>query len=626
MVRRVRSFNDKAVYNVRRSMSPDGGGINGSRHSIASQELYTINSVNPVSDEEGSPPPVPPKAPTRRPRSIGVDTVDACHVDPDYSVIKDDVNTQRTSPTQLNKVAGSTVDKQLDDLLRDIEVDNIMKQRRKTMEGTRIKTISPYAETPMRKTVTLGSRNRTSMEDFEKRKKEYLDLYGERQASDYLEPVPSTKIQEKRSSIPVSSYELGRVSDISLSSKRHSLSGDFPSLIKHLDKEKPHHDYHTIPDKPPQHSHTSSTDSTHSSIGLSSDTSKRGWMRSQSGSDDPPSPPLPPRPSYLTQPPTSPTRMMHHLGKKGDEITPYATVRNIILPPDDSPAPPLPPRSPNKRDKIQPHNHHAGHQHRCPKCNGMKLSNKLPEHHHHHMHRLPPSPPSNGDQALGDLHKKTQTQLNGLSIPVGQTHTQTKSQSPPPYLQLEEKESKPEKVSYGSEIDSALALLDSCVEDLKIFEEDLPEQVGSPQYGKGIHTDLDEAIQRIKGVENDLFQAKHDAIHRSASVSVSHNRHNNPIKHTQRSMTIKPMSPSMSRQTKTVTTPPSPAPPIPPRSRVSLGSSRITSQNSSPSLFTPLELTDSAKSHKPLHRYHSNSSYIHGGSSQTVFIHHLKDN
>ena len=91
VIRRAKSFSEKATTDVRLSPDPKLS-LAESRLSVASQESYTINAINPGSDEEfrNSPPPIPPRAP-RRPRSLGTDTVDTAHPDPDYSYIKDDI-------------------------------------------------------------------------------------------------------------------------------------------------------------------------------------------------------------------------------------------------------------------------------------------------------------------------------------------------------------------------------------------------------------------------------------------------------------------------------------------------------------------------------------------------------
>ena len=526
--------------------------------------------MSQTKDGEGSPPPIPPRAP-RRPRSIGLDQID--HIEPDYSYIKDDIS---GNPRKNNT---NETDQQLDDLLRDIEEENRNKKRRQTYSHNN-HIISPYAETAaMRKTMTLKSQNTSKVtEDLEKRRKEFLDIYGSRQASDYLEPVPSKTVQEKRSSNP-SQYKdwCGTNGGVN---KRYSSTSEYSSasssFLQSISSSSSH-DYHTIPDKPtPQHGHTSSMDSTHTDSTTIASDRKSNWGRTLSGSDDPPSPPLPPRPSYLTQiPPSSPTKLQS--SKKGD-ISPYAVTRGIVMPTltDTTHAPPLPPRSPNKhyRDRVsQPLP--VSHNNRCHKCNGVKVPRSSTTRQ---PHRLPPSPP---------LDKEKQI-TNGSSEIL-------------PLLKPRPKSDTPNSIyGYGSEIDSALALLDDCVRGLNILDVDISNNQADTLQKATIQTDIDKAIKCAKEVRSDLSQVP---IKRAATLYYS----NTYI----------------------------PRPPLPPRSQVSLvhGGTQTTPTRQFPmSSSTTLSSGNIQNGGRilndhrlPLTRYHS-SLLPNEMSSNTVRAHDIRYN
>ena len=609
-VRRTQSFSEKSNYNIRTSPEPP---IAGSCLSVSSQESYTINARNPGSDEErrNSPPPIPPRAP-RRPRSLGMDTVDT-HIDPDYSYIKDEVTSEdilTTKEAKVDQLPSSQVDQELNDLLRDIEEDNLRKKRRQTMEPSIIRRISPYSETSA-KSKTLNSMTRG--QTFEKKKQEFFDIYGEnRQASDYLEPVPSKKALEleKRASNPPILNGLGEHDEMLHQTKRHSTSGDFSSMRSSvLTGQTSHHDYSTIPDTvqpKPQHHHTVSTDSTQSAPELPPRMIRRP---SQTGLDDPPSPPR--RSGYV---PTSPNKFTSrhfslNASVKSDDISPYAT-RNFLLdpkgsvsPPREASPPPLPPRSPNKRERTSlPVTQYVN---RCPRCNGMKSKAHLVKTcslgDHHHPHVYP-----HGDRAsLSDSYQSSQSESALFSqISSTSSHssiassdppsslTRSDPSSPPPYLQLEE-----ESTFNGGnkkELESALQILDDCVRDLEVLEIDLPET----KRKSDIHTDLDVALQQAQQVQNDLLLAKskktdNAPVQRTASVTAV-------VNSGKRNMSVL-QSPSHTNI----------APAIPPRSRASL-----TTQMSNPML----QSESPPHSHAPLHRHNSQVN-----TSNTVFIHHIKE-
>ncbi len=583
VVRRAKSFTDKSSFAIRRSLSPEVG-FKGSVHSVASQESYAINRPLSQTKKEGecSPPPVPPRAP-RRPRSIGLDYID--HKDPDYSYIKDDID--GATPKKKN---GNETDQQLDDLLRDIEEENRIKKRRATLSTPNNNAISPYAETgPTRKSKTLQNSSR-AVEDFEKKRKEFQDIYGRQEASDYLEPVPSKSVKEKRSSNPSQYKEWSTVNGIS-PPKRYSSSSEYSSnSFIHSISSSSSHDYHTIPDKlaAPQHSHTSSMDSTHNDTTKTSDR-KSNWGRTLSGSDDPPSPPLPPRPSYLTQiPPQSPTKLQS--SKKGD-ISPYATTRGIVLSSSDmtttttAPGPPLPPRSPNKhyRERVSSSSSHG----RCHKCNGVKLPKSSTSLHQ--PHRLPPSPPL-------DKERITNGSINILP------HLKPRPQSA-----IETENTMLPKYGYGNEIDSALALLDDCVRGLNILDVDMSnnkEIDTSPKSSSlSIQTDIDKAIKCAQEVGSDLSLVP---VKRTANVHYCNSTQNvyNPHVH------------------------------VPPRSQVSLvhGGTQTTPKRQYPMTSTALSSGNIQNGGRilndhrlPLTRYHS-SLLPSELSSNTVRAHDIRYN
>ena len=449
----------------------------GSVQSIGSQEAYAINRPHsPQTKDEGSPPPIPPRAP-RRPRS---DTIE--RLDPDYSYIKDDIDGHTTRNKSTSSNGNESLDQQLDDLLRDIEEENRVKKRRQTY--THNNHINPYAEIgPSRTAKTLRPKTTTTtttkaVEDFEKKRKEFLQLYGDRGASDYIEPVPS---KNKRSSSPAHYRDWTGVNGSM--TKRLSSSTEYSTSVSH-NIGSSSHDYHTIPDNPikPVHGHTSSMDSTHTeSVVISSDSV---WGRTQSSSDDPPSPPLPPRPSYLTQLPPTKQNYVSSTNRKGD-ISPYAIAKGLIVQSESSPAlaPPLPPRSPNKyqRERISIQSTNPANS-RCQKCNGVK-STRLSTVRQ--PHRLPPSPPLDDN---------------------GTTTYKPRPKSQPPIET--DKESMSAMYGYGSEIDSALAMLDDCVKGLTIDLDTANNTTTSPKSSNTSlqTTDIDQAIKCAREVGSELSQ------------------------------------------------------------------------------------------------------------------------
>lgn len=484
-------------------MSPDSSkNMAGSIHSIGSQESYAINRSSSQSrDDDKSPPPIPPRAP-RRPQSIGLETVN--QIDPDYHYIKDeDVVDGRPTTTRVSTQGDSeTVDQQLDDLLRDIVQENKIKQRKQ------MNVISPYAETT-RKANTINHQTRV-MEDIEKKKSSYFQIYGDKGASDYLDPVPSKNVSNSPS------REWARPNG--LVSKRHS-SGEFNNTLLMSAGEPPaatihdqsssssSHDYHTIPDKPvtPRHGHSSSMDSTYTeSSATVSSSDRRSWLRTHSGSDEPPSPPLPPRPSYLTRLPsntsTSSPKPSSHQPMKGD-ISPYAITKGMVGVTVDNGsstnAPPLPPRSPSKhqRERVLSHSHSGS---RCQKCNGVKVPSRSSSSVRHY-HRLPPSPPPDTTEALQSERSSTVSSLT-KPRPKSQPMMGGGDLSSPMY-------------GYGNEIDSALAMLDDCLTGLNIdvdtssFTTTTTESLDSSAKSTNmIGTDIDKAIKSIQELGTDLSQ------------------------------------------------------------------------------------------------------------------------
>lgn len=515
IVRRAKSFTDKSSFQIiRRSISPDSGRNIGSIQSIASQESYAINRSSSKSrDDDKSPPPIPPRAP-RRPQSIGFETVN--QIDPDYHYIRDEDVIDGSNRPNRNSTQGEsqgTLDQELDDLLRDIVQENKIKQRKQI--------ISPYAETT-RKANTLGPQTR-AIEDIEKKKHSYFEIYGDKGASDYLDPVPSKNIT-------TSSQSRDWHRSNGIISKRHS-SGEFNNTF-HLPGEVPpgsgsgsssSHDYHTIPDKPvPRHGYSSSMDSTHTESSVATSDKHNSWLQTHSGSDEPPSPPLPPRPSYLTRYPsngtpskppqltmqsTNPTHSLPSISssKKGD-ISPYATTKGIVGVTSDNsssnsqPAPPLPPRSPSKhqRERVLSHSTSGS---RCQKCNGVKVPSRSSSTVRQY-HRVPPSPPSD-----------TETQKEQVISP--QSKPRPKSQ---PMMGRGDKENLSSPMyGYGNEIDSALAMLDDCLTGLNIIEADTTTSLlttkttesslnTSPKSSTMIGTDIDKAIKSLQELGTDLSQ------------------------------------------------------------------------------------------------------------------------
>lgn len=245
----------------------------------------------------------------------------------------------------------------------------------------------------------------------------------------------------------------------------------------------------------------------------------------------------------------------------------------------------------------------------------------------------------------------------------------TSPSSPPPYLQVMEENRSPPFTSGAtpkvrSELDSALDVLSACVKDLETLESRVTNHNGTTR-GK-VATDLDLAIRQAKTVQSDLLLAmqdpkkpsekpisREDRLHRSATVSHrEYYMHSNGTQASKmRTMTL-PHSPSSSPQLhKRSSAFGFNAPPIPPRSVVSLTSTqeKPTSPNHS------LQHTDSTGSmygtkkpcspnhsihhiestaalcgnKKPVYRHSSHffprSDASTGNEGSTVFVHHIKD-
>jgi hypothetical protein len=446
-------------------------------------------------------------------------------IDPDYSYIKDDVDEKED------------LDKQLDDLMRDIEADNHRKTRRQTMgEATVTRRLLPHSDMPA-KSKTLVNSMRYS-DEMERKKKEFIDIYGvKEQASDYLEPIPSKKaIEYKRSSNPpLLSNGINERDD--LFHQRHST--DFSSLRLN-EKGASNHDYSIIPDRP-LHVHSTSIDSTHSAPDLPPRT-----RRSYNAIDDPPSP-------QLVQLP-SPTKLTKHYQSKTSEISPYATATNVsgIGAVRESSPPPLPPRSPNKtlRGTI------PSHTERCTKCNGVKANKRLNKtqsladahhmggaHHHHHYHDPSRNSISETSTVTSPFFSIGSSNIKdvraGSSTSLGKAYSDVFT---------------PEETSISSpgsdkeELESALQLLDDCVKGLELIETDLPISPNMIKKNKSFNGEISMALQQTQQVQNDLFNlTKGNQVQRSFSVTTQSPMKPQPVIQTtpKRSMTIHKSSPSI---------------------------------------------------------------------------------
>ena len=659
-------------------MSPDPLGVGGAnRLSVASQESYTINSVpQQGSDDEHrlSPPPVPPRAP-RRPRSLNADAIDSARLDPDYSYIKDD----HKQPTRLSVMDGRrsrdgsrhSVDKELDDLERDIDEDNYQRKRRVTMGHTAIyhhtnrKATSMY-EPDRSKTLAPSMRYSGS---FAHQKKDFIMP---KEASDYLEPVPSQRVQEQeraRKSPPG-----GRVGgDIDEVDALLQGLPEVPPVTRSLGpltiQKAKDHDYSIIPDKipsassiapPPVHFRTTSADSTQSAPELPPRLRKShgGGGGGMVLFDDPPSPP-----SRL-MPPVSPIRTASHqinLGGAGkvDEISPYATTRGLkidagltMLPSLEPSPPPLPPRSPVKYPRERTSMPSVGT--RCTTCNGVRpkqgvmktqsladsqtqmssYSAGLRGHTHSHAHEtdrgsLPDLCHNASDASLVGSQTSYASQSsdggcsnNSSRSGLGGFPTEDRSPTRPESLSSDgsTRQQTPNKETF----ESAIQQLDQVMKGLE-------EDIDSKTKKQGLHNDIDAALFNTQQIQSDLLQAKENrrtspvqkmGVNRSMSVAVSPTAAPvaPPTLTSRRSMTTFKSTPSMIGNERR-TSPPD----VPPRSLVSLnfpsngtgGLLTETTPTSSLRSRTPPNIaTATAINHVPMHRYEK---------SNTVFIYHMRD-
>ena len=473
------------------------------------------------------------------------------------------------------------------------------------------KTISQYNSESSSKWRTLGGMRYS--DEFDRKRQAYFDLYGERQASDYLEPVPSKKVMEfeKRSSNPPLFNGSINEKEHDTLSKRHSTSGDFMSMRTLTSK----HDYSTIPDTfppPPQHFHSASTDSTQSAPDVPPRV-RRPQNR------DPPSP-------ISHQIRSFPVRSSRGISTiKTDDISPYATATLSQPPPDftqeDSP-PPLPPRSPTKVHKVA--------NQRYSRCNGIKkeLTKTQSDHHHHHYrHQIAPSV---RDSSLPDLCKRD-SPLEETPF-LSQTSQSTEGSSDvTSSIQSKRNSCLTDKTSTSSppheELESAIQMLDDCVKGLEVFENDLPESpVKLATATRPFDTNLDIALQQTQKVQNDLLLARKEntlpnSLQRSLSVS--------QVKYTPPA-TIFPASSTNSRRVLTIhhstpsvdpslSLPTTIAPAVSQRSFASLHSKSSTT---TPSQKLDTKVTNHANS--PIHKYLSQNNAIND-QSNTVFAHHIKD-
>ena len=539
-MKRSSSLTERSVHSIsRRSTSPEMLSLN--RLSSLSQDSYSINIATNKqgSDEEELAPPVPPRAPRKH---LGISKEE-----PDYSYIRDDeVGQSETGGSQGGGYG--VVERQLDDLLRDILEDNSSKTKtqHKIIPNSRELQFIPRSK-------TIGHAGGVN---YLMKAKEFGDQHGGgKEADDYLEPVPS------KNPLPTVPMRRGN----------HAHSRSLPSAHYGLETSEQHH-------KPQSPSKRFSQEADQPRY-------KQSWPLNTT---KPPSPPLPPRPSHTTTTTTTTTDKTSPVLSSKDDISPYAQTSNFWIELGGRPksgtdstlsnptAPPIPPRSPIKPPRDRYHSassttssNSSLNNHRCRRCNGMKRSvgkttSLDPQHAKTHQ------ADSNGDiqrGSLPDLHHSSPIPENGLGqqrrqgdsgsssphssydtdvhtschavassrgdskhsyrrLSTGEplrAHTgepkPTSPTSPPPYLQVVENQV-PSTSGIGGDqaLDSTLEMLNSVVRDL--------EELQVPSKQRTRPTDLDVALKQIQQVHNDLTLAKQEPrmplnLHRSASVTKS---------------------------------------------------------------------------------------------------------
>lgn len=650
-MRRAKSFSDKVGLDVRLSPDPLGGASLANRLSISSQESYTINAVpQQGSDDENyhSPPPVPPRAP-RRPRSLGMEMIDSARIDPDYSYIKDDKEPAKVS---VRGGRGQSVEKQLEDLEREIDEDNYKRkqsQRRMTMDAihTTRKAASMY-ETSRSKTL-MASRFSGSFAQ--------QNTPVPKEASDYLEPVPSQRVQEKVEQLgrklspggseidPVDALLQG-LTDTS------PITRSLGPLVSHKAKD---HDYSTIPDRvlgstiapPPVHFRTTSADSTQSAPELPPRL-RRSHGEKGAMFDDPPSPPR-------TIQPVSPIRTASYqislnTGGKVEEISPYATSRGLridtiqTLQSLEPLPPPLPPRSPVKHQRERASMPSVSTRSIKPKQTVAKTKSLADSQIHISYpsslkSHTPNHTPKKDCGSLPDLCINSLDQTSQSSDGGGSTSSRgavggaffTEDRSPTRPESLSSEGSTRQTSNDKESLDSALQELDEFMKGLSDLDEDGSAQKDSRK--RVLHNDIGAALMTTQQIQSDLLSAKENRktspdhktqINRSLSLATSHVSHPTaPPTSNRRRMSSFKSTPTIAGNGKI--SPPgvrngkiSP-PGVPPRSLVSLNNGILHEPMPSSSLrsLTPPNMA-SANSihHAPLHRYEK---------SNTVFIYHIRD-
>ena len=636
---------------VRLSPDPLGGAV-ANRLSIASQESYTINAVpQQGSDDENyhSPPPVPPRAP-RRPRSLGMEMIDSARIDPDYSYIKDDREPAKVS---VRGGRGQSVEKQLEDLEREIDEDNYKrKQRRMTMDAvhTTRKATSMY-ETSKSKTLMATRFSGSYAQQSTPVPKE---------ASDYLEPVPSQRVQEKVGQLGrrLSPGE-GEVDPVDALlqglTETSPITRSLGPLISHKVKD---HDYSTIPDKvlgstiapPPVHFRTTSADSTQSAPELPPRLRRSHGEKGAALFDDPPSPP-----SRMVLP-VSPIRTASYQinlnsGGKVEEISPYATSRGLRIDAGiqslqslEPLPPPLPPRSPVKHQRERASMPSVGSRSSKPKQSVAKTQSLADSHIHmsylsslrshtpNHTHKKDCG--SLPDLCINSLDQTSQSSDGGGSNSshgaVGVAFP-TEDRSPTRPESLSSEGSTRQSSNDKESLNSALQELDEFMKELKDLDEDGSAQKDSQK--RVLHNDIGAALMTTQQIQSDLLSAKGNRktspdqktqINRSLSLATS------PPPRTTALPTSNRRSLSSFKSTPTIAgngkiSPPgvgngkiSP-PGVPPRSLVSLNNGMLhesTTPTSALRSLTPPNMASNSIHHASMHRYEK---------SNTVFIYHIRD-
>lgn len=630
----VRGTSTSMPHSIRESLTQSFESSNPS--GVLSQESFFTTHVGPNGTMSTFGPPLPP-----RPAEISSD-----EDDPDYAYIDEN---KVKGPDRRNSECGSpTVDAELEDIEHSIMMEKKKKRRAAVAESKKTMTLDRYP-------VHRHSPRTTSQLTFASADPE-----------DYLEPVPSKRLQQSgsppqdRSPVEVSPTRgEGDRSNPPILPPRTWRVGSTTSNLS-----------------------TSSVTSTSSTGGVSASVVSRASVSSapETSSDDQPAKVH----SVIPEEPTT-SAMSTQSPKQLDEPNP---AQHSQSPPSTTPdlPPPLPPRSPIK-DR---HSHQSSSSSisstssstRCPHCRNKKTKSSLgktfsltnhvihPSSHHEELaakSSLPPDlnktlpVPENSlcrDQHNSCSHDSSKDVLPSESIPsilsseyltlVGD-NSGTADEPMSPIAAVE------------TELQSQLEVITNCVQTLEYLETKVSRENGKSksasqisQEKSTIQTDLDAAMRQTQQVQADLMvplkPLTDEPLHNGHTACKRVSGTKGPPPSEQLNTHIPPTSSngSLTQQQQPHWTNPlsglNSPPPIPPRSHVSLGQPQkkaLRRQKSSPKqIMSRADSTSQSHSVKTMSKSSSlgsNSSLrsyygMHpqwlnhtAPQSSTVFVHHLVD-